>query len=122
MDRKADAAERRAEIGILPAARVARRGDHHADEREARTQVTRHPPADDQEEDERAHARHQDRDVGVEAHQQRREHRGAEHRDDVLRAHCDGLRPGQSLVGRDDALGAQGPLREIGHRGSPFRL
>jgi len=41
--------------------------------------------------------------VGIEAHQQRREHGRAEHRDDVLNAHREHLRPGKAFVGADDA-------------------
>jgi hypothetical protein len=108
-------------MGVGPRATVAGGRDDDADEGEARTQVARHLAAHGKKEDQRADARHQDRHVGVEAHQQRRQHGGAEHRDDVLRADGHGLRPGQALVGRDDAVAAgdvgQSPLRERAHRG-----
>src|ERR1051325_4606727 len=75
-----------------PSARVGGGRDDHGDEREAGSEVTRHPPADRYEEDQRAHARKEDRHVGVESHQERSKHRCAEHRDDVLQAESERLR------------------------------
>ena len=98
-----DAAQRHADVGVGPLARVGGGGDHHADEGEARAQVAGHLAAGDEEEDQRADAAHEDGDVGIEPHEDGRQHRGAEHRDHVLHAHGRGLRPGQALVRRDHA-------------------
>ncbi len=113
-----DAAERDRNVRVRAAAAVARHRDHEADEREARAEIARHAAADQHEEQQRADARHEDAQVRVEAHQQRREHGRAEHRDDVLHAHRDHLRPREALVGTDHARARAGrldpPAREIG--------
>ncbi|MDG5974180.1 outer membrane receptor protein [Hydrogenophaga taeniospiralis CCUG 15921] len=98
-----DAAERHADVGVGPRSGVAAGRDHHADEGEAGAEVARHLAAGHDEEDQRADAAHEDGDVGVEAHQDGGEHGGAEHGDQVLHAHHGRLRPGQALVGADDA-------------------
>ena len=62
-----DAAQRHADVGVGPLARVGRGRDHHADEGEARTQVAGHLAAGDEEEDQRADAAHQNGQVRVKA-------------------------------------------------------
>src|SRR3546814_13665674 len=64
-------------------------------------------PADEQKENKRTHARHQNGDIGIEAHQQGGQYGRTEHRHDVLRAHGDVLRPGLVFVGlHNGAVGA----------------
>ena len=106
-----DAAQRHRQVAIGPHARIAGGGNHHTDERKAGPQVAGHPAAHHQEEQQRAHTRHQDGDVRVKAHQQRRQHRGAEHGHHVLKAHGHHLGPGQALIGGNHPLGLQRPVK-----------
>ena len=108
-----DAAERNREVGVEPTACVAGRSDDDGDKGEARSEITRNASADGNKKDQRADARKQNRNVGVEAHQQRCEHGGAEHRNDVLQAEQNSLRRRQAFVGGNHAVAAQGPAREI---------
>src|SRR3546814_8662563 len=77
-------------------------------------------PADEQKENKRTHARHQNGDIGIEAHQQGGQYGRTEHRHDVLSAHGDVLRPGHVFVGlHNGAVGATldfAPAREISVR------
>jgi len=98
-----DAAQRDPDVGIGSLAGIGGGGDDDADEGEARTQVAGHLAAGDEEEHQGADPAHEDGDVGVESHEDGREHGGAEHCDHVLHAHGRGLRPGQPLVRPDDA-------------------
>ena len=112
-----DAAERQGDIGIGAADGSAGGNEHGADEGEARAEIARHPAADHEEEDDGGDARKQDRDVGIEPHEDGRQHRRAEHRDHVLQAHDHRLAHRQPLVRHDDPFGFQGPSRQetIGH-------
>jgi hypothetical protein len=111
-----DAAQRQAQVGVGPAACKTGGRDHHADEGKGRSQVTRHLTTDQDEEDQRADAAHQDRDIGIEPHQERRQHRCAEHRDHMLHAERCRLRPGQALVGRDHDAGSRAHFAPGGYR------
>ena len=104
-----DAAERQGDVRVRAADARARGDQHRADEGEARAEIARHPAADHEEEDQRREAREQDRDIGVEAHQDRRQHRRAEHGDHVLQAQNHHLAGRQPLVRHDDAFGLQAP-------------
>ncbi len=112
-----DAAQRDTNVGVRPAARIAAGRDDHADERKRRAEITRHSPADDQKENQRADAAHQNRDIGTETHEQRREHRRAEHGHHMLQPHHQGLRPGQAFIRGDHPAGLELPFRKvaIGH-------
>ena len=117
-----DAAQRHADVGVGPFARVGGGRDHHADEGKTRTQVAGHLAAGDQKEDQGADAAHQDGDVRVKAHEDGGQHRGAKHGDHVLHAHGGGVGPGQAFVGGDGAallqhLGGLGFPIEHGHAG-----
>ena len=88
-------------FGFGPAATVAPVATSTgADEGEARAEIARHAPAGDDEEDQRGDAGEEDRDVRIEAHQQRRQHGRAEHRDHVLQADQHGLPAGRRSSGR----------------------
>ncbi len=89
--------DRAGDVGRGPALRADR--DDPADEGRRGPEVARHPPLDDQQEDDRGDARHHDRELGVEPHQQREDECRAEHRDDVLGAEARGLAPREPLVG-----------------------
>ena len=78
-------------------------------------EVARHPSADDEKEDERADAAHEDRHVGVKSHEQRSKDGGAEHGDDVLHAECGHLRGREALIRTDDAVGLEPPGGEVAH-------
>jgi hypothetical protein len=116
-----DAAERDAELGVRPLPGIAGGGDDHGDEGEGRAEIARDPPARHREEDQRADAAHQDGEVGVEAHQPRRQNGGAEHRHDMLQAERDGLRPGQPFLRRDDDAVLRRAFRPAVHVPRPFR-
>ena len=102
-----DAAQRQADIGVGPLACVAGGGNHHANKGKRRAQVAGHFAAGDQKENQRANAAHQHGQIGVKPHQDRGQHGGAKHSDDVLHAHQAGLRPGQALIGADDPTALQ---------------
>ena len=74
--------------------------------------------AHDEKEDQRADTAHQHGDIGVKAHEDRREDGRAEHGDNVLDAERKHLAGGKPLVGGDDALGLELPVREVTHKKS----
>ena len=98
-----DAPQRHADIGIRPLAGVSRGGNHHTDEGKARPQVAGYLAAGDYKKDQRADTAHQDGDIRIKPHQQRRQYRGAKHGNDVLHPHHRSLRPRQPLVRGDHA-------------------
>src|SRR5690606_33073568 len=65
---------------------------------ETGTQIAGHAAAYKKEEDQRADARHENRNVRVEAHEQRSQYRRTEPGHDVLRAHADILWARQGFV------------------------
>ena len=72
--------------------------DHATDEGGAGAQVAGHLALHDEQEEDRRDPAHHDREVRVQAHDQREDEGRAEHGDHVLRADADGARPGQPLV------------------------
>jgi hypothetical protein len=68
--------------------------------------------ADRDEEYEGADTREQHRHVGIEAHQDRREHGRPEHGDDMLKADDDGLTNRQPLLGKNHSPGFQLPAEQ----------
>ena len=88
--------DRADDVGRVAALRADR--DDAADERGAGAQVARDLPVHDQQEDDRRDPAHHDREVRVQAHDDREDEGRAEHGDDVLRADADGARPRQPLV------------------------
>ena len=67
--------------------------DDAADERGAGAQVAGHLPLHDEQEEDRRDPAHHDREVGVQAHDEREDEGRAEHGDDVLRTDADRARP-----------------------------
>ena len=98
-----DATQRHRQVQVGPAATIAGGSHHHADKGKAAAQIARHLAAGKQEEDERADAAHEDRQVRVETHQDGGQHGRAKHGDHVLDAHQPGLRPGQAFIGGNAA-------------------
>lgn len=88
---------------VQPLAVKAGNGDHHPDKSGAGAEIARHPSAGDDKEQQGADARHQNRQVRVEPHQQRHQHRRAEHRNGVLHAHHQRLPGRQAFIGGDNA-------------------
>ena len=64
------------------------------------SRIARHTTAGDNEQNQCRDAGEDNRHVGVEAHQQRRQHRRAEHRDHVLQPDQDGRAGRQPLLGQ----------------------
>ncbi|SLY35450.1 Uncharacterised protein [Klebsiella quasivariicola] len=112
-----DPAKGDAQMRVQPLAVKAGNGDHHPDKGGAGAEIARHPSAGDDKEQQGADARHQNRQVGVEPHQQRHQHRRAEHRNGVLHAHHQRLPGRQAFIGRNNAGlsggGGQLPARKI---------
>ena len=86
------------------AALGADRGDR-GDEGRAGAEVAGHPVVDDQQEQDRADAREEDREVGVQAHHDREDEGRPEHRHHVLGTEPDGARPAQPLERSDRLAG-----------------
>src|SRR5262249_20378424 len=82
-------------------------------EREARAQVARYPSGDNDKEDQSADARKEQSQVGIKTHEERRDDRGARHRDPVLQTRNYRLGPGQTLLGQDHASRLQSPTWKI---------
>ena len=97
--------DRSGDVGGVAALGADRR--HPGDERRAGAEVARHPVRGDQQEQDRADPREQDRQVGVEPHDQGEHERRAEHRDDVLGAEPDRASPRKPLVGCDRLAGGR---------------
>src|SRR5690606_13053934 len=100
-----DGAKRDAYVGIRATTRVPGHRDDPSNEGKAGPQVARDATANKEEENECTDARHQNGDVGIEAHQYGSEYGRAEHGDDVLSAHRNVLGPRHTLVGLHDDTG-----------------
>ena len=114
-----DAAERDADVRVGARARVSRRGDHHADEREARAEVARHAAADDDEEQQRADARTSgsrrwDRSPSAAARAPSRR----TSRSTCCTPRATDVPQRQALVGGDDTRALLRPLRKVRRHGS----
>ena len=111
-----DAAERHGYVGIRSrTSSVSRCRNDHADEGKGRTQVARHVAAYEDEKNERAEAAHQNGEIGVEPHKERRQNSGAEHGDDVLYAECERLACRQTLIWSNGSGSLQLPAGEVTH-------
>ena len=84
---------------------LVRRRRQGCDKRKGRAQIRRHTPARDQQEQDGAQTREEQRGCWREPGQQRYEEGCAEHCDHVLRADADGNRPGEALVRGDEGTG-----------------
>jgi hypothetical protein len=98
-----DAAEGHAQVGVDPLAVKAGGGDDHPDKGGAGAEIAGHAPAGDEKEQQGADTRHQNRQVGIEPHQHRHQHRGAKHGDRVLNAHHHRLPERETFIRRDHA-------------------
>src|SRR5690606_35807847 len=81
-------------------------GGDTTDEGSGCPQVAGHLALDDEEEHHRRDTAHHDRELSVQPHDEREDERRTEHRDDVLSTKTDGLAPGETFMGGDDATRA----------------
>src|SRR5690606_23838230 len=93
-----DGAKRDTDIRIGSATRISGNRNDATDKGKTGTEVTGHTPGDEKEENQGADTRHQHSQIGIKAHQQRGQYRGAKHGHNVLSTHHRRLRPGKTLV------------------------
>ncbi len=98
-----DAPEGHAQVRVDPLAVKPGGGDDHPHKGGAGTQIAGHAPAGDKKEQQRADTGHQNREVGIQPHQHRHQHRGAKHGNRVLDAHYQGLPEREPFIRRDHA-------------------